>query len=349
MAKTKIAKTGLAPGTLVHVGEKKMDFPATTVILFNEHEARKLEVNSVDALCEMDTSGYTVWINIDGIHDPHVIQRVGEHFGLDNLSLEDIMNTASRPKIEEFDNYVFLIVKELYIQDEQVKFEQISFVMKENLVISFQEIAGDSFEGVRARLKQETSKIRTRGTDYLLYCLIDSIVDNYFVALEQFELNVERLEDALFGNPTHLHFQQINLEKKKYGSIRKNLIPCREVVYAMHRSENVLFKKKTQFYIRDLYDHSLQISDHLEQIREHLTELKDVYLSNQNALMNNIMKTLTVVSTVFMACSLIAGIYGMNFKYMPELLWPDGYFYALILMGVISCGLVLFFRLRKWL
>lgn len=350
MENSNLHPAGLPPGTLVHVGQRKVEFLKTTVIRYKADEFHEHEVESLDELFGQDFSGYNVWVNIDGVHDAEVIARLGEHFQLDALSLEDVMNTGSRSKYEEFEGYIFMIVKDLYYDSNRtINEEQISFILKENVLVTFQEVEGDVFDNVRQRLRKASTPIRTRGTDYLAYALIDSIVDNYFITLEHFEKELELLEDRLLVRNHKSQLQDIQQARKRYNLVKRAMLPSREVVFAMHKTENPIFRKKTHSFIRDLYDHAVQITEQLEQIRESVSGLKDIYNSGMNAVLNNIMKILTVVSTVFMALSLIAGIYGMNFENMPETKWEYGYPFSLLMMAIVAVCLIMYFRRKRWL
>jgi len=349
-------KSGLPPGSLVYVGDEKNSPMSIAAIQYKEDKILEIKVNTVEELVSQLQKGYNTWINIDGVHDSRIINDVGRAFGLENLSLEDIMNTNGRPKFEEFENYIYIILKDLYCPDEEYfGQEQISMIIKDNLLITFQEEPGDVFDGVRGRLRAGTSRIRTRGVDYLAYSLMDAIIDNYFVVVETYDHFLDNLEDLLYATTHRRQLTKIKEAKKHFGSLKRTVHPMKEMVYNMYRTEHHLFAKKTHIYIRDLYDHITNIQDTLDQSRDKVYGLMSIYQSGTNNIMNNIVKTLTIVSTVFMALSLIAGIYGMNFNpqsspyNMPELNWMYGYPAALGLMLVVSLILLLYFRFKKWL
>jgi len=349
-------KMGEPPGALIYVGGGKNKSLGISVIQYKEDKVVEFKCETVEELKSKLEPGLTTWINVDGVHDSRVINDLGRCFSLENLSLEDIMNTSSRPKFEEFEGYVFIVLKDLSCpREEDFGLEQISLIMKDNLLITFQEEAGDVFDGVRGRLRGGTSKIRSRGIDYLAYSLMDAIIDNYFVVVESFDHYLDDLEDLLYATTHRRQLNKIKEAKKHFNTLKRTVHPMKEMVYNMYRTEHKLFVKKTHIYIRDLYDHITNIEDTLDQSRDKVQGLMGIYQSGTNNLMNKIFKTLTIVSTIFMALTLIAGIYGMNFdpassRYnMPELKWVYGYPAALGMMLVVALGLIIYFRFKKWL
>jgi magnesium transporter len=349
-------KTGLPPGTLTYVGDEKKELLSISVIQYREDKVIEFNAQSVAELTSQLQPGLSTWINIDGVHDSRVVNDLGQAFQLENLSLEDIMSTNGRPKFEEFEDYVYIILKDLHCPNEDdFGLEQISMILKENLLLTFQEEPGDVFDGVRGRLRGGTSKIRARGVDYLAYALMDAVIDNYFVVVESFDHYLDNLEDLLYATTHRRQLNRIKEAKKHFNTLKRTVHPMKEMVYNMYRTEHKLFTKKTHIYIRDLYDHITSIEDTIAQSRDKVYGLMGIYQSGTNNIMNNIVKTLTIVSTVFMASSLIAGIYGMNFNplsspyNMPELNWMYGYPFALGLMAVVSIGLLIYFRFKKWL
>lgn len=341
---------GLPPGSLIHVGERKVEFPKVNVMQYKEDACKEFEADCIENLSKNLEEGWVTWIDISGIHDVKTIEQIGALFQVENLSLEDIMNTKSRPKYEEYENYILIQVKDVYFKDNsQIGVEQISFVLKEKLLITFQEEEGDAFDGVRNRLRQATTRIRTLGSDYLAYALLDAILDNIFVITDTFDEQLDKLENELSLRSYKGQVAEIMNAKKQFSTLRRSIGPMKEVVYALHKADNKTFGKKTHLYLRDLYDHAIQIADTIEQSRDTVSGLMNIYLSGTNQIMNNIMKTLTVVSTIFMTLSLIAGIYGMNFKNMPETQWTYAYFVVLGGMGLLALILILLFKKKKWL
>lgn len=342
-------KTGLPPGSLVYVGKPSNKPVKISIIQYNEQEYKEFTLQTVSEIKHCVCYTHNTWINIDGVYDVSVIEAIGNIFQLDPLSLEDIVNTQTRPKLDEYEDYIFCVLKDLYVEEEKIMKEQLSFVLKDRLLLTFQEEEGDVFDNVRNRIRTASTKIRTRGTDYLMYALIDAIVDNYFVITDWFDKELDLLEEELYKTTSKTQLADIQQTHATFNTMRRVIIPAREVIFSFYKSENSLIKKKTHLFIRDLMDHITHITESIEQAREKSNGLMNIYISGTNQNMNNIMKTLTIVSTIFMALSFIAGIYGMNFENMPELKWKYGYFAVLGLMGFISVGLLLFFHKKKWL
>lgn len=340
----------LPPGTLVYVGNAKKDGVQYSVIQYDEHNFHEFKCNSINSLKNELKPNLKTWINIDGVHNVDEIKNIGILYSLNHLTLEDIANTKGRPKFEEFSDYIFIVVKDLFaLNDEYFDKEQISFILKKNLVISFQEHEGDVFDSVRNRLRISNGKIRQRNSDYLLYCLLDSIVDNYIIISEGFDEHIDKVEEFLYASNFKSQLDDIKIAKKYFTLLRRTVNPMKELIYDMYRSEHELIDDSTTIYLRDLYDHAIRINDTVNQSHDKVYGLIGIYNSGSNNTMNNIMKTLTIVSTIFMALSLVAGIYGMNFSNMPELEYKYGYFITLGAMGFIVILLILLFKFKKWL
>ena len=342
-------KKGQAPGTLVYVGEGSSASIKIHLIQFNENEFKESFPENIEDLKKLIDTTYNNWINIDGVHDIKIVEEIGVFFSLENLALEDIANTHTRPKLDTYDDYTICIIKDLYIHQETILAEQISFILKEKILITFQEEAGDVFDAVRNRIRSQHNKIRQRGTDYLAYALIDAIVDNYFIITDHFDKQLDILEEELYRTTYKDQLKKIQHSKNNFSILKRAALPLREVVFSMYKSEELIFKKKTRIFIRDLVDHITHINENIEQSKDRVNGLMSIYLSGTSEIMNNIMKTLTIVSTIFMALSLIAGIYGMNFKYMPETEWRYGYFVVVSTMFILAVILFVFFRRKKWL
>ncbi len=292
-----------------------------------------------------------IWINIDGIHEIETLEKLGDCFGLHPLTLEDILNTDQRPKIEDYGEYIFIVLKMLYPDDEtgEILAEQVSLVLGKNFVISFQEREGDIFNSVRERIRSGKGRIRKMGADYLVYSLLDSIVDNYFIILEKLGERIEFLEEKLIINPVPETINLIHKLKREMIFLRRSVWPLREVIGSIERGESSLIKGSTNIYLRDVYDHTIQVIDTIETFRDILSGMLDIYLSSVSNRLNAVMKVLTIIATIFMPLTFIAGIYGMNFKYMPELEWRLGY--PVILLAMVSIGVLMLvsFRKKKWL
>lgn len=343
-------KKGQPPGTLIYTGNKIEDFKIT-VIDYDSNEYKEFEVKKIEKCFPFRDSPTITWINIVGLHKVDVIEKIGMHYNLHPLVLEDILNVHQRPKVEYFEDYIFVVLKMLTYNDEshEVNSEQVSMILGKNFVFTFQERKGDVFEPVRNRIRNNKGIIRKNDADYLLYALIDIIVDNYFVILEKMGDEVEDLEDKVILNPSPEIVQTIHRLKRNLIELRKTIWPLREVLNTLYKEDSHLIKKKTSIYFRDVYDHTIQIIDTVETLRDMAGGLLDIYLSSVSNRMNEIMKVLTIIATIFMPLTFIAGVYGMNFKYMPELEWKFGYPLVLLLMLLVGIVMLIYFRRKKWL
>jgi magnesium transporter len=344
-------KVGIPPGTIVHVGEKKVEKTRITVIDYNQKDFQEKEIERVeDCLVFLDKPTAT-WINIDGLHQVDIIEKVGAHFKIHPLVLEDIVHTGQRPKIEDFGDYIFVVLRMILHGDrkEEIIGEQISLILGSNYVISFQERGGEVFDPIRERIRNAKGRIRKAGADYLAYALLDAIVDNYFVILEHVGEQIESLEDELVSNPAPETLHMIQKLKSDMIFLRKSVWPLREVISGLERGESDLITKPTGIYLRDVYDHTIQVIDTIETFRDMVSGMLDIYLSSVSNRMNEVMKVLTIMATIFIPLTFIAGIYGMNFKFMPELEWPLGYPLALGVMLFVVAAMVFYFRGKKWL
>ncbi|PUU91182.1 magnesium/cobalt transporter CorA [Halanaerobium sp.] len=345
-SRIKSSEIGHTPGTL-HGIEKMID-AEIELIQFNEAgvERQSVEEFSLDLL----TADQVNWINITGIHDVELVKEVGKAIKLHPLTLEDITNTRQRPKKEEFDNYIITILDMLSYQGEYIQSEQVSLILLENSVITFQEAHGDDFNPVRVRIEENKGQIRKKGADYLYYSLLDAIVDNYFHILERNEEVLEELDDlvvaAKTGPDTLEIIQDLKLE---IIFLRKTIWPLNTIFGNLYRVESSLLSKETDYYLRDVYDHIGQLMDEIDVGRDMLSNLLDIYLSNKSNKMNEVMQFLTIISTIFIPLTFIAGVYGMNFKYMPELEQKIAYPAVMLLMLVIAVIQLVYFKRKKWL
>jgi magnesium transporter len=345
-------KAGLPPGSVVHVGERKAESVRITLIDYDEANYKQEEVVEIERCFELKTTPTVTWINIDGVHDTALIEKVGSHFGLHHLVQEDIVSTGQRPKFEDYEDYLFVVFRMLtYDRTKRaIDSEQVSLILGKNFVISFQERVGDVFEQVRERIKASKGRVRKMGCDYLVYSLIDATVDNYFTVLEQFGERIETLEEKLVTEPDEQTLNEIGDLKSEMLYLRKSIWPLREVINGLQKSESDLISDGTNIYFRDVYDHTIQIIDTIESLRDMVSGMLDIYLSSLSNRMNAVMKVLTIIATIFIPLSFFAGVYGMNFKYMPELEWKWAYplgFWVFII--VVVCGMLVFFRRKKWL
>jgi magnesium transporter len=335
----------------VYIGKTKTEKVKITYIDYNEDHFQEEKVETVEKVFQFSNTSTATWINFDGIHQLDTIEKVGKHFKIHPLVLEDIMNTGQRPKMEDFGDYLFIVLKMLqYDEKEDVtKTEQVSLVLSSKYVLSFQEDEGDVFDSIRERIRTDRGSIRKRGVDYLAYSLIDAIVDNYFMVLEKIGEKIEDIEDELVKNPTPGVLHEIHRLKRELIFLRKSVWPLREVISRLERWESPLIDKSIDIYLRDVYDHTIQVIDSLETFRDTLSGMLDIYLSSVSNRMNEVMKVLTVISTIFIPLTLIASIYGMNFRYMPELEWSWGYPMVYVVMLAIGAVMLVYFRRKKWL
>jgi magnesium transporter len=344
-------KVGLPPGTLVHVGEKKAEEVKITVIDYDEANFQKREMNAIDECFLFKEKPSVTWIDVEGIHQVENIQKLGDCYGFHPLVLEDILNTYQRPKMEDHGDYLYIVLKMLHNEKSpEVVTEQISLILGPNFIFSLREgLGGNIFNTIIERIGTGKSRIRKMGADYLAYSLIDAIVDNYFVILETMGEKIEYLEEDLVTNPSTQTLHEIQQLKKDMIFLRKAVWPLREVVSALERGESSLIKESTKIYLRDVYDHTIQVIDAIETFRDLLSGMLDIYLSSISNKMNEIMKFLTIIGTIFIPLTFIVGVYGMNFEFMPELKWRFSYFIVLAFMAVISVSMLIYFKIKKWL
>ncbi|MFH1039510.1 MAG: magnesium/cobalt transporter CorA [PVC group bacterium] len=347
----RVKQAGLPPGTLVYVGDKQEEAPRITVIDYDESKYREEEVAAVEDCFPFKDRPTVTWINIDGLRRVSVIEQIGKHFGLHPLVLEDIVNTYQRPKMEDFGQYIFLVLKMLSYNDKEkeIVIEQVSLILGAGFVISFQEQVGDVFDPIRKRLREQKGRLRKAGADYLVYSLIDMIVDNYFTILEKLGDRIEDLEDVLISRTGPRSLQFIQGLKRELLLLKKSVWPLREVISGLERGESPLISDSTGIYFRDVYDHTIQVIDTVETYRDMASGMVDTYLSGLSNRMNEVMKVLTIIATIFIPLTFIAGVYGMNFQYMPELRWRWGYPAVLSLMLLVVLGMLSYFRRKKWL
>jgi len=347
----KIHNAGLPPGTLVRP-ESAVAMPAKiTLINYDRQQYAEKEISRIEDCFQCKDSPAVSWINIDGLNDIGMIEKLGTHFGIHPLMLEDVLNTAQRPKIDEYEDYLFIVLKMLKYdeENESVDSEQVSLITGKNIVISFQERSGDVFNPIRDRIRKGKGRIREGGADYLAYALIDAIVDNYFIIPEKYGEIIENMEDNLIREPTPEIFQSLHNLKREMIFLRKAVWPLREVISTMIRGESKLIHKTTVLYLRDVYDHTIQVMDSVESSRDLLSGMVDMYMSSMSNRMNEVMKVLTVIATIFIPLTFIVGIYGMNFNYMPELGWKWAYFAVWGVMIFLAGSMVIYFKKRKWL
>lgn len=345
-------KPGTAPGTL-RAPEKRIDQVRVTVIDYGPDHFEEKTVSRVEEVFRYRDSPSVTWINVEGLHDVALVESIGRHFGFHSLALEDVLNCGQRPKLEDYGQYHFLIMKSL-LPGDTLNTEQISFFLAGNYVITFQEVPGDSFEAVRERIRRGRGLMRKSGADYLVYALIDALIDEFFPVLERYGEQIEALETELLTRPSQRTIQEVHRVKRELLLLRRTAWPERDVISAIQREESDVIQRETQVFLRDCYDHTIQIIDMIETYRDLAAGMLDIYLSSVSNRMNEIMKVLTIISTIFIPLNFIAGVYGMNFHTnhpmnMPELDWPWGYPYALGMMALVAVVLVIYFQRKGWL
>jgi magnesium transporter len=344
-------KRGQPPGSLVYIGEARDAAPRVTVYEYDAEGCHRRSDVIDPAELRAPPPGRVLWVNVDGVHDAEIVAAVGEAFDLHPLLLEDVMNTGSRAKAEEFDGALFLVVKMLTWQEaeERLDAEHVSLVLRPGVVITFQERAGDVFDAVRERLASGKGQVRRQGADYLCYALLDALVDQLFVILGAFSERLEGLEEAVLAAPGRETLRRIHGHKRQAVLLRRAIWPLREAVGGLMRADEALITPGLRMYLNDLHDHVIQAVETADGQREMLASLVDLYLSSASHRMNEVMRVLTVIATIFIPLTFIAGIYGMNFETMPELRHPWGYPLCLAAMGGLALGMVAWFRRRGWL
>lgn len=343
-----VQSIGTPPGTLFYTGEKSGAIKIT-LIEYNDTAFFEEEYNSWDDCLKDIEPNMVKWINVEGIHNIELIEQIGKHFNIHPLSLEDIVHIDQRPKFEDYEHYTLCIMK-MISYDSDVQSEQLSIILMDNLVISFQEPqGGDAFDIIRNRLRQCKGRVRKLGADYLAYALMDAVVDCYFNAIERIGDKVEEIEEEVINHQNKDSLITLYNLKREVIYLRKQVWPLRDMISNLIRSENDLMSANTHIYLRDLQDHSTRIIDTVETYRDLLSGIMDIYLSTNANRMNEVMKVLTIMSSIFIPVTFIAGVYGMNFDYMPELKSPIGYASVWVVMLTVMLGLVIYFKRKKWL
>ncbi len=352
--KERSAKAGLPPGTPVHIGEKS-EKTKILVVDYNQKDFKEVEVKTAEeCLPFKKDKKTTTWISVYGLQDVKLLEEISMQIGLHPLVIEDILDTQQRPKMEDYDDYLYIVLKMLTFDEKhkKVETEQMSLILGPNFVISFQERGSDIFDRTRGRIRNNKGKVRKMGADFLAYTLLDAIVDNYFLILEKLGERIETLEVSLIKDPSPKTIQAIHKLKREMIVLRKSVWPLREVVNGLEResrSKSPLIKKETSIYLRDVYDHTIQVIDNIETSRDIVSGMVDIYLSSVSNRLNEVMKVLTIIGTIFIPLTFITGIYGMNFEHMPELEHPLGYFTILGGMLVLAILMLIYFRKKKWI
>jgi magnesium transporter len=344
-------KSGLPPGSLVHVGEVHEHEHKITAVNYNKSTLKKHTVKSIEELLIYRTTDTITWVIVDGLKNVSIIDAIGQHFGIHGLVLEDILNTHQRPKFEEFEDYLFIVLKAISLRNGEfnVEYEQISLLVLNNFVFTFMEKPDVLFDPILNRLNNDKSQLRQLGTDYLAYMIMDTVVDEYFALQDTFDELIESVEDDLLTDPSTHTLRRIQKFKRELIFLRRSISPLRELLAAIQRSESPLLDVKTRRYFGDIYDHAIRIIEAMESYRDLIAGMLDIYLSSVSNKMNETMKVLTVFASIFIPLTFIAGVYGMNFDYMPELKWRWSYPALWLIFIGISLFLLRFFKKKKWL
>ena len=346
----RLKKPGLAPGTLIYTGIGRNEPVQIAVFSYTETEFEEVSDASIDTLDSVLKSPSNFWINVSGIHDIALIESIGQKMGLHHLVMEDIVHPEQRPKLEAYDHQLYMVAKMIYRDSAGNPIsEQVSIVLGKNYVLSFQERPEDIFQPVRERLRFGKGMMRKMGSDYMAYALLDLIVDHYFVVLEEYGSSMEQFEEDVMRHPSKQTLSAIRDQKKHLIAFRRDMWPVRELISSILRDDSGLVRKKTHTYLRDVYDHVVQAIDLVETYRDLLSGLTDLYLSSLSLRMNEVMQVLTIIGSIFIPITFIAGVYGMNFSVMPELQWEYGYLAIWVLMASTALGSIYFFKRKKWL
>lgn len=337
------------PGEMIYVGKKDHRPTTFDIFSYNGQSKKYCQTDKVEDLSAYTFDERITWINIKGLNDTEKIGKLGKYFDLHSLLLEDLVNTEQRPKYDEYDNCLFVVLKMYYANHDGYVEEHLSFVMGQNYLLTFQETGNDVFGNVRNRINKDLGRIRKNKSDYLMYSLMDAIIDNYFIVMDALSAQIENLEDLIFlGKANEDIVKDIQNLKREIMQLRRNIYPIREMTGRLEISETSLIEQKTYNYLRDLHDHGIQISEYIEIYREMIWGLMDMYISTLNNKMNEVMKVLTIMASIFIPLTFLAGIYGMNFDVMPELHWKYGYLFVWTIMVIIVLLQGWYFKHKKW-
>ncbi|HIJ36061.1 MAG TPA: magnesium/cobalt transporter CorA [Deltaproteobacteria bacterium] len=344
-------KAGLPPGTLVHVGEKRTEKVIISLMDYDEQQVEEKFDVTVEECLPFKALPTVTWVNVTGIHEIGIVEAFGKTFDIHPLVLEDIVHTGQRPKMEDLGEYLYVVLKMLKHEQDEDDFEaeQVSLIIGSNFVLSFQEEGGDVFDSVRERIRKGKGRSRKSGSDYLAYSLIDAIVDNYFLVLENIGEKIETLQEEVLEEPDPTSLKTIQDTKREMIFLRKSIWPLRETISGLIRAESPIISETVGPYLGDVYDHTIQVIDTIESYRDTVSGTLDIYLSSLSNKMNEVMKVLTIIATIFIPLTFLAGVYGMNFKYMPELEWRWGYFALWAAFLVLGILMLIGFRRKKWL
>lgn len=341
---------GLLPGNLAQIEEKKVENVVIKVVSYNSENLVEKKLNSVEeCLAFKDQPGTNLWINVDGLDQVKVIEKLGSYFDIHPLTLEDVLNTGQRPKMEDYDSYIYIVLKIMLLDEEKDEIiqNQVSIIFGYNFILSFQERRVDIFDPLMERLRNPAFRHKKHGVDYIAYSIIDAVIDNYFLVLDHFKEEVEEFEDELINNPTPETLKAIQKYKKEIFILRKSIWPLREMINSLQKTESEIISDNTHVYIRDIYDHTIRVIDSIEFLKETLASMVSVYLSSVNNKLSDIMRVLTLITTIFITLTFIAGVYAMNFDYMPEL--KIGYPAILFFMASVVAIMLTYFKKKRWI
>lgn len=344
-------KPGTSPGSLILTGQKRVQKAKIEYFEFSQSHLKENVNSNADEILSIKDSDNNIWVNIDGLHETDLIQKIGSRYNIHPLNLEDILDVNSRPKIDEMDEYIFLSFKMLSWSagTKKLSQEQLSIILGDRWVLSFQELPGDSFDPIRERLRSGKGRMRKMGVDYLAYALIDALVDYYFVIAEEIGERIDVIDKKVLDNPSPLLLKQIQTLKNELVKVRKAIWPLRDIISTLERNDSGLVRAETNVFLRDLHDHVIQLIETIETYRDLVGGLFDIYLSSQSNRTNEVIRLLTVITSVFIPLTFIVGVYGMNFKVFPELDWHYGYAMVWAAMIIIATGMLVFFRKRDWI
>jgi len=342
---------GQVPGEPIFIGEQKVSKTTIQMIDYNKHTVTDIELNDIqEAIKQKDTSTVT-WININGLHDTALIEKIGQAFNLHSLILEDIVNTGQRPRLEEYDDCLYIVLRMMFYQPQlgTVQSEQLTILLGKTYLLTFQEKPGDVFNPVRERIKKQKGRIRKVGTDYLAYALLDTIIDNYLVIIERLGDKIEDIEDDILKNQDNTVLSKINSYKREMNYLSKTIRPAKEFILQLSKLDSDLIKDSTRPFFRDLLDLASQAVETIDTYRDMLSDYLSIYNSQANNKLNEIMKFLTIFSAIFIPITFIVGVYGTNFDILPELHFKYAYFVMWAVMVIVVLGMLRFFKHKKWL
>lgn len=344
-------KAGMMPGTLVHVGSVFEGDTKITIVNYNKDIIEEKSIHSIDELIEYKEKDNLTWVNIEGLKNVKIIEAIGRIFNIHSLVLEDILNTHQRPKFQEEDEYIYIVLKSLSLLDDKlsVNYEQISFLVLNNFVFTFREMSDNLFLPVYQQLKSTKGRLRNRGTDYLAYAILDVVTDMNFILIDSLDVVIDSLENELLTNPTSQTLITIQQYKRELINIRRSISPLRELLSGILRSDSILIRTETHAYFRDIYEHVIHIYEEIDSYKDILAGLLDIYISSVSNKMNEVMKVLTVFASIFIPLTFITGVYGMNFEYMPELKWKFAYPALWVFFIIFSIMSFAYFKKKKWM